>query len=128
MDTDNKKIISAHTISVLATPGNESGSGAGAGAVAGASGPIEFKEGADLKINNALPLYQSKEQFVIDLAGKLYQALISSTANEAKDNANKAIKNAMIFWNVIEKDFGKHIVSNSPDKTVSKSPGKFKFK
>lgn len=49
----------------------------------------------------SVPLYNTKEQFIVDLACKLFQAQLSVTTSDASDNANKAFRNAIVFWNKI---------------------------
>lgn len=66
-----------------------------------------------IKINQLQAKYQSKEQFVATLASQFYLYAKIDDTNDAIENANKAFRNAIIFWNMMCKDYGSAIVDNS---------------
>ncbi len=84
------------------------------------SGPTEVlitnKDG--VKINQLQAKYQSKEQFVATLASQFYLYAKIDDTNDAIENANKAFRNAIIFWNMMCKDYGSAIVDNEDLKKI----------
>lgn len=79
------------------------------------SGPTEvlITNTNGIKINQLQAKYQSKEQFVATLASQFYLYAKIDDTNDAIENANKAFRNAIIFWNIMCKDYGSAIVDNS---------------
>lgn len=72
---------------------------------------ITNKDG--IKINQVQSKYQSKEQFIATLASQFYLYSKIDNTNDAIDNANKAFRNAIVFWNMMCKDYGSAIVDNT---------------
>lgn len=66
------------------------------------------------------PKYSSNRQFIVELATKLYQAQLSEDTKSAKDNVNKSMRNAMIFWNLIGDDYRKAVITDSGDNSKVK--------
>ena len=84
------------------------------------SGPYEVliinKDG--VKINQLQAQYLSQEQFVATLASQFYLYAKIDDTNDAIENANKAFRNAIIFWNMMCKDYGSAIVDNEDLKKI----------
>ena len=77
------------------------------------SGPTEVVIKNDgIKISQVQPKYQSKEQFVATLASQFYLYAKFDNTTEAIKAANTAFRNAIVFWNIACKDYGKYLVDN----------------
>lgn len=84
------------------------------------SGPTEvlITNPNGIKINQLQAKYQSKEQFVATLASQFYLYAKIDNTNDAIENANKAFRNAIIFWNIMCNDYGSAIVDNTDLKKI----------
>lgn len=65
--------------------------------------PIEVsgKITSETTILSPLPRqkWENRDHYMLDMAAKLYCNMNSGNAQEARENSEKAIKYAMIFWN-----------------------------
>lgn len=84
------------------------------------SGPTEvlITNPNGIKINQLQAKYQSKEQFVATLASQFYLYAKIDDTNDAVENANKAFRNAIVFWNMMCEKYGSAIVDNEDLKKI----------
>lgn len=72
---------------------------------AGGATEVEITSPVDIKVSDTINVTvqqqksANRDRYMLDMAAKLYEAMNHSDIQSAKNNANNAIKYAMVFWN-----------------------------
>lgn len=94
------------------------GAAGGATQVEITTSPIKIELDSSLSLNKK---YETRDAFMLDMAAKLYCNMNHSDAQSAKDNAEKAIRFAKVFWNTAQGWYTNELISDG------KKGGKYQF-